>query len=293
LWLYEHLRDELPAIDWEQHRIDLLGARMSAAISSLERAADHLGLEDQKSRLRLTIQQFDSAPEEIRDGWRARQVAKVLRGSWSLAKGIAFAGERLPVKAELSWKRAQGLTRKRRESEFALSGIEDWLETKPAKKTRNAYDVWVKSRNAELDQDQRPIQAGKSLYTRFSVPWSEIVKAVEEKRVPGEVKALATGLATPESEAADSPAQLRAVRSDPAQPLKLDPIYRAKLLQAARKERGWTVPEAARRAGLSASQLAKIEQGRIRNSSFESWAKLAHLFDLSLDALAAGPPADD
>jgi DNA-binding XRE family transcriptional regulator len=282
VWLYERLREDLPEVDWEQHRIDLIGARMSAAISSLDRVADHLGLEDQKAQLRLTIREFDAAPESVREGWRARQVANVLRGSWTLAKGIAFTDQRLPVAAEVYWKRAEGLARKLREGAFTLGGVQAWLDTKPKKKTRGAYDAWAKARNKELGEGKRrPIPLGKALGNRWRVPLAEIIKAVEEGRIPGEDP---DALLADNDGHPDHPEDQR-----PDRPLNLDPEFQAQRIRAAREARGLSMRELADRASVDASQLGRIEKGHVRNPTFETLAKLANTLGLSLDELAAGP----
>jgi ribosome-binding protein aMBF1 (putative translation factor) len=288
IWLYESLREDLRAIDWEQHRIDVLGARMSAAISALERVADHLGLDDQRARLNLKMREFDAAPETVREGWLARQVAKVIRGSWSLAKGVTFGSERLPVASEIKLKRAEGLARKRREGALSLGALQAWLETKPAKKTRSAYDAWAKAQNQKYrSAGRRPPPQGIALWKRWRVPWSEIVQAVEEQRVPGGPEVVEIE----KQQSLGKPGE-RIEQRESGRPLNLDPHFRGQRLKAARQSRGWTLRELADRIGLDNSQLSRIEKAEVTNSSFETWAKLAAALDLSLDELAAGPQRD-
>jgi len=138
-WLLRAISEDLDAADLEQHRHEVLNARMSEAVRVLEQVAEHLQL-DQEQRLALTMREFDAAPEKVREAWQARKVADAIRGSWELAKSIAFTDEHLPVKAERQWERSKGLTRKRRETAFALGGLARWLETKPERKQRQDYD---------------------------------------------------------------------------------------------------------------------------------------------------------
>jgi ribosome-binding protein aMBF1 (putative translation factor) len=211
-------------------------------------------------------------------------VAKTLRGSWSLAKGVVFGNERLPVEAELELRLAEGLARKRREGAFALSALRDWLDTKPAEKTRNTYDAWVTKQNKHLPDGARPIPRGKALWKRWRVPWPEIVQAAEEGRVPGEQEQ--------QDETGESVDLLVTEQeiSEAISTLNFDSVLRGQQIKTAREERGWSQSGLALRVGLDPSTLGYLEKGVIRNSSFETVAKLAHTLDLSLDELAAGPP---
>jgi hypothetical protein len=282
LWLLEGLREELANVDQEQLEIDRLGARMLSATEALDRVADHLKLEDKREQLRLTIEQFDEAPESVRGDWRARQVAKVLRGSWALAKGIAFDDQQLPVAAELHRKQRQGVSRKRRESTPALSAVAAWLDTNPKKREAKAYDAWVKSRSKALAEGQKPMPLAGTLWYRWRVPFAEIVKAVKAGRIPGE---------DPNQEAKSDAAseQSKGTKSKPARPLNLDPSFRSQLLRERREAAGLLIKGLGAATGLDPSQLGKIERGEVRNSSFDTWAKLAHELGFSLDELAAGP----
>lgn len=285
VWLLERLREDLNEIDWEQHHIDVIGARMSAAIKALERVTDHLGLEDQEARLRLTMSEFDAAPESVRDGWRARQVSNVLRGSWSLAKGVAFADERLPVVPERQWERAEGLARKRREGKLTFISVKTWLDTKPKKKTFTAYDTWARSRNKELAAGEKPIPLAKTLVKRWQVPMAEIIKVAEEGRVPGE---------DDDALPADDPSQPDPPRiTQPAQPLNLDLGFYGQQIRIAREARGWTLNHLFLETQLDPSQISRIEKGEVRNPSFQTVAKLAHVLGLSLSELTAGPSTDE
>ena len=279
LWLYERLREHLAEVDLEKHQIDVISAKMSAAISSLERVAAHLELKDKKARLRLTIPQFDSAPESVREGWRGHQVAKVMLGSWDLAKGVAFTDQRLPVAAEVKRKRAESLTRKRRESKFTLNGVKAWLDTRPKKKTRNAYDAWAKSRNQELKAGEKRIPLGRTLWLRWRVPLTETIKAVEEDRIPGE-------------ESGRSASQLEETRATARPVPNRQYAFQAQVIRPAREARGLSIQKFADETGIGASQLGKIEKGLVHNPTFETLTKLANALNLSLEELAVSPSSD-
>jgi hypothetical protein len=108
VWLFERLREDFDAVDMKQHQIDRLNKRMSEAVKTLERVAEHLRLKGQKAQLALTMREFDAAPEKVRGGWKARRIADALHGSWALAKAVAFEGAVLPVASEHQWKRSLG-----------------------------------------------------------------------------------------------------------------------------------------------------------------------------------------
>ena len=272
-WLLEALSEDLAAADLEQHRHEVLNARMSEAVRILERVAKHLKL-DQKQRLDLTMREFDAAPVKVREGWRARKVADAIRGSWPLAKSVAFNNQRLPVAPERQWARGRGLARKRREATFALSAVAKWLETEPERKQRRDYDRWSKAYNKDLKPGQKRVPQREGVHTRWPFPWPEVVAAIEEGRLPGEL-ATDTGEDPDEAVGASAPTRTHV--------FILDPQLRAKRLRAAREARGGTLTQVSKAAGLDRSQVGHLEAGRVRQPSFETIAKLAEVLGLSLD----------
>lgn len=275
-WLLTAISEDLNAADLEQHRHEVLNARMSEAVRVLEQVAKHLKL-DQEQRLALTMRKFDAAPEKIREGWRARKVADAIRGSWQLAKSIAFTNQRLPVAPERYWERSKGLARKRREAAFALGGVAQWLETKPQAKTKAAYTRWSKQENQKLDKDLKPLMQAKSVLRIWRFPWTEVVKAVEEGHLPGEDN---DGVEQEQPQAASSDEPSR------SHIFLLDPELRARRLRSARMKRGWSMKAVANAANLDVSTLASLERGEIKQPAFESIAKLAEVLDLQLNDFA-------
>jgi DNA-binding phage protein len=276
-WLLTAVSEDLAAADLEQHRHEVLNARMSEAVRVLEQVAKHLKL-DQEQRLALTMREFDTAPEKIREGWRARKIADDIRGSWQLAKSIAFTNKRLPVVPERLWERSKGLARKRREAGFALSAISRWLETKPERKQRQDYNAWSKAINQDLEPGQKRLPQVDAIYMRWPFSWPKIVQAVEEGRLPGEDEEAS------EQFIGNAPDENETI----AEVSLLDPQSRAKLLRDARQARGWSLSYVAKRAGIDRSHLGKLESTESRQPSFETIAKLAQVLDLSLtDFLSA------
>lgn len=274
-WLITALGEDLASPDLEQHRFEALNARMSEAVRVLEAVAEHSQL-DPAQHLALTMREFDAAPEKVRESWRARQVADAIRGSWSLAKGVAFGNERFPVAAERKWERRKKLKRKRRESAFALSGIAQWLDTKPKEKTKAAYKKWSKLENKKLEPGQKPFLQGTGLWKRWPLPWPEIVQAVEEGRLPGE-----TGESADEEEVVSSSAPTR------SHVFILDPQLRARRLRSAREACGWSLQEVADGAGLDHSTVGALERATVKQPGFESIAKLAEVLGLDLNDLVS------
>jgi DNA-binding XRE family transcriptional regulator len=254
----------------EQHRIEFLNKRMSKAVEILERVAEHLNL-DQEQRLSLTMRDFDAAPDDARKGFSARQVADAVRGSWELAKSVAFTDERMPVAAERQWERSRGLPRKRREAAFTLSGVAQWLETEPERKQRNDYDNWRETENKQRGEGQRPLMGAKSIVRFWQHPWEEVIRAVEEKRLPGEAPKQGEEIPRIASEAPQQPQAHFA------------PELCGQRLREAREDKGWSSNEVAVAAGLDASTVRNIERGEVRQPSFENIAKLAEIVGLQLN----------
>jgi DNA-binding XRE family transcriptional regulator len=269
-WLLGALSEDLDAADLEQHRHAVLNARMSEAVEILARVAEHLQL-DQEQRLSLTMREFDTAPEQIRKGFSARQIAEAIRGSWQLAKSVAFTNERLPVAPERLWERSRGLARKRREASFALSAVVKWLDTNPKRKQRQDYDRWSKAYNETLKDDEKRLPQSDGVYLQWPFPWPEIVEAVEEGRLPSEK----TGSEAPSE---DAPIVRVSV---------LDPIKRAELLRDTRLAHDWSISFVAQRAGIDRSHLGKLESGEARQPSFETLAKLAQVLGIPLSSFVS------
>jgi len=282
-WLLAELRKNFEAYDQEQHRIDQLNQRMSEAVEALERVAKHLRLKGKKAKLALTIREFDAAPESVRKDWTGRRVAESVRGSWRLAKSVAFTDQRLPVFAERQAQQRQQIARKRREAAFTLASIQDWLTTNPSDKSKQAYTTWAKTQNQTRSAEKKPLPLGWGIWRRWGLPWSEIVEAVERNEVPGddEQPELEPELEASEAKPSEDDAPASIDRN-----YVLDSEHRGQLIRSTREARGWTVPELAKRAGVESSNLAKVERNKISNPSFETILKLAIALGLPLDAFA-------
>jgi DNA-binding Xre family transcriptional regulator len=275
-WLLEQLREDFKAADLEQHRIDQLNQPMSEAAAALQRAAKHLKLRKTEDQLRLTMREFDAAPAEVREDWQGRQVAEAVRGSWQLAKAVAFTDERLPVAAERKWERAKGLARKRRETAFALSGIENWLATSPDRKSGSSYDRWSRQHNQQERQGQKPLPSSFAIHRRYGMPWPEIVAAVE-----------AGGLreaASPDGAGEDQ--AKRPGRRRKSKNYVLDAELRARRIREGREAKGLNSKQLAEQIGVDPSHLRRIESGKVKQTTFENIIKLAIALDLSLDDFA-------
>jgi DNA-binding XRE family transcriptional regulator len=270
----------------ELHRKDQLKQKMADAVKALERVVQHLKLKDQKAQLALTMREFDAAPEKVRQGWTGRQVADAIRGSWELAKAVAFTDEYVPSIAEYHWLRNKGLTRKRREAKFTLGSLQKWLATKPESKSLAAYERWAVAQNKKLREGQKPYPQRTSVWRRWQLPWTEIVEAVEENRVPGE----------PEPVEQEAGGEGKTIWQEPNREVRAVPELDTRLLsqrlREARKRQGWTLKEVGEQIGLDESTIGHIENHRVKNPMLETIAKLAAFLGLSLDALIANDSAE-
>ena len=282
LWLFEQLSEDFNVFDLEQHQIDRLNKRMSEAIKVLERVAKYLKLSNEQALATLTMALFNSVPERTREGWSAHRVADALHGSWELAKGVAFSGVILPVTAERHWEKKKGLARKRRETAFTLVTVQEWLETKPGKKTRRACTQWVKAQNKERKPGEKPLLEAETISRRWRLPWPEIVQAVEECRVPGEPEP-SDELVVENKKATTAEGSSKSASGPSTRRYVLDPDLRARRIKAARQAHQWSLAELANRSGLDTSHVAKVERAATRNPSFETIAKLAEALGLTLD----------
>ena len=84
--LFEKLREDLAAATAPSIS-DQINAKMAAGIEALDRVAEHLGYDDEASKLGMKmVDEFNAAPEELRGGLKARQIAGAFSDSWPLAK---------------------------------------------------------------------------------------------------------------------------------------------------------------------------------------------------------------
>jgi transcriptional regulator with XRE-family HTH domain len=87
----------------------------------------------------------------------------------------------------------------------------------------------------------------------------------------------------------DQPSLIRIARAGDDTPPP-GPVDLAARVRALRKERGWTLEQAARAAGLARSTLSKIENGQM-SPTYEALKKLAHGLAISVPQLFT-PPAE-
>lgn len=162
LWLHQWLREELSSVDLEEHEADQLAEGMAQAVKALEQVAAHLGLEGEAS-LSMTMSAFDAAPEDQREGLKARRIASLFKGSWPFAKGVTFGGQRFNVSEGQERKRSRELPDAPVSTQRQFAAIREWLDTKPEKKTKRAYATWREGRNTELPKDADPYPAAPSI----------------------------------------------------------------------------------------------------------------------------------
>lgn len=286
VWVYEWLREELAGADFSEHQADEINAKMRTAISVLDAAAEHLELNDEEARLAMTIKAFNEVPEDVRQGWTAKRVAGAYGGQWILAKQVAFTDKRLPVDTAQKWKRRQRLSFQTRSHAFHLSAVSEWLQLDPASTTKRAYEDWRAQHNEELPSGRRPVVRADVIQKHWQCPWAEVIKAVEENRLPESKAEQSSAEAnTGEPDEEQWPDPFTAVVAAPDD-LVIDPPLRARRLRAARVARGWSQSELAKRSGLNRSVIRGIESGQLQETAFESIVKLAKALGLGIDVFA-------
>jgi hypothetical protein len=136
---------------------------MQEARAALRRAAEHLGLAGQADRLAMKMRDFNEVPEEVREGWSAAKVAAAHKSSWQLAKRVAFTSALLPTSDAQEWARVRHLPRHGSSGALQLTGVREWLDTRPAKRTMAAYNAWRAQENPKREQQGLlPLVAGQS-----------------------------------------------------------------------------------------------------------------------------------
>jgi transcriptional regulator with XRE-family HTH domain len=281
--IFEELRKDL-AGQIGPSTSDDLNVERANAIETFNKVAKYLGYEDELLATRMTMEEFDKAPSRVRDGAKARQVARVFLNSWPLAK-LAATGGILPVDLLTQRKRSK-IAFQQRVSARHQTGLYEWLESDPDDESQAAYDRWRTERNKRLDEDERPFVKAKQIRVRFQKPWEEIIE-----------EAKAGALVHPDA-LKDEPEEILKAQFEPGEDLeallagsaKSQRIYDlnliARRLHAARSELKISLNELARRADLSPSTVADIERGVSSLVSFYALLKLATTLNVTLDYFA-------
>jgi transcriptional regulator with XRE-family HTH domain len=87
-----------------------------------------------------------------------------------------------------------------------------------------------------------------------------------------------------------APSLIRIARADGAAAITT-PVDLAQRVRALRKDRGWTLEQAAQAAGLARSTLSKIENGQM-SPTYDALKKLAQGLDISVPQLFTPPSGD-
>ena len=278
-WIFSWLRQDLASTDIGVDEMDEVNERMTKAIRVLDAVAKHLKLTSEDARLALTMREFDAAPRSVREDWPAQRVRRAYAGSWPLAKAVAFGSKSLPTTTMQHWKRKQELTTRDRQYTFHLSAIWEWLQLKPSSKTRVAYDEWRKQHNKELPPGRRPVAGPGVIQKWWDAPWVEIIKAVEEDRLPKSRQRKRDS----ERVKLDGLPDPFAAQSAEPKDFKLDGSLLARRVRAARLARGWSQTKLAEEAQISTAVIRRIESGEGQEPSFNSVARMVIAFGISLD----------
>ncbi len=88
----------------------------------------------------------------------------------------------------------------------------------------------------------------------------------------------------------DQPSLIRLARAGGEDDAPPQPVDLARRVRALRKDRGWTLEQAAQAAGLARSTLSKIENGQM-SPTYDALKKLAQGLDISVPQLFTPPGA--
>ncbi|WP_435258925.1 helix-turn-helix domain-containing protein [Thioclava sp. FR2] len=87
---------------------------------------------------------------------------------------------------------------------------------------------------------------------------------------------------------ANDPKSLIRIARETGESAHVEPVNLAERVRALRKERGWTLEQAANQAGLARSTLSKIENGQM-SPTYEALKKLAEGLSISVPQLFTPP----
>lgn len=292
-WIFQWLREDLARFDLEQHPADQLNQRMQEARAVLRRVAEHLGLTEEEDQLAMKMRDFNQAPEEVREGWSAAKVADAHKSSWQLAKQVAFTSSLLPASDAQEWARVRHIQRLGSSGALQLTGVGEWLETRPAKKTVAAYNAWRAQQNPKREQQGLlPLVTGQSIVVSWRCSWTELVEAVGEGKAPpvrtGDSELDGADEHSPGEDAAET-LRIKDLRAQPvAAPRDLiaDPRLRARRLNVARRAVKLNPVQLSERASLQDQFVGRIETGASDKPGYEKMIALAQALELSLDYFA-------
>jgi Predicted transcriptional regulators len=86
------------------------------------------------------------------------------------------------------------------------------------------------------------------------------------------------------------PRSLIRIARETGDDVQAEPLNLGQRVRELRKERDWTLEQAARQAGLARSTLSKIENGQM-SPTYDALRKLAVGLDISVPQLSRRPPA--
>jgi DNA-binding XRE family transcriptional regulator len=256
--------------------------QMDNAIETFDQVAAHLGLDDDLAKLVMKMKTFDAVPYRVRDGLKARQLARVF-GSWHLVKQAAV-GEKLQTTPSQK-RRRERFVKERRRSRRIEEGLNEWLATDPEKATMSAYNSWREKQNASLEPGELQFLASTSITTMWKRGWRELV-----------ADAKSGTLKPPLIEANDPFASERSVEADtepgvdldletaaPAD-LDFDPDLIARRVREARTARKMSMNQLASRTDVSAHSIMNLESGKQGQRIYlRSVLRLARALDVPID----------
>jgi len=172
LMVHRALREYLGGAAGEEDVLDKQIGEREAALDAMRRVAAHLGLAD---GVAPSTSQYRQAPQALTKGWSVTRIA----GAWGRYRFAqqAFRGEAVPeTSAQVSLRRSTSGRDGGRETH--LSGVRQWLETRPSSMKEPDYDQYAKRRNSEIARGKaggaRLIKA-QSVIRALGLHWPEVL----------------------------------------------------------------------------------------------------------------------
>ena len=281
--ILERLREDL-ADAAPPSKSDEINSQQKTAIEVFNNVAEHLRYDHDLEKLMIKMREFDAAPYRVREGVKARQIAKFF-GSWHLAKAAAI-GESLEPSPAQHRRRRLVIARNRRYARFQ-QGLYEWIATDPEKTSHKSYNDWRSERNKNLADDELPFVTSHQITSTWKRLWADIVadtKAgtlappVVTRTEDPYISERGKDLADTESHALDSNEDGERV---------FDPDLVSRRLHEALEARGLTAHTLSKQTEIPEVTIRGVEDGKSRERIyFSTIVRLANSLDVPVEWFA-------
>lgn len=169
LQAYQLIHDYLTASGHELPRERELDERASA-LEAMAAVADYYGITD---RLELEVKRFDSAPEDVRAGWKSGKIIRLF-GTWRFAREQLAGRKPRETARQVSIRRAAATTKLK--SDDYLTTLREWLATDPPHVTWADYDEWARERNERLPEGVLRAARFRTIRAEWNLEWATALR---------------------------------------------------------------------------------------------------------------------